>query len=551
MFKCDITLFAKPQPLQSGRQEGQPWSPSKNSTKSCYVLAADYQFAFFDDENKEPFYKINTGGLSSHLDADSQSLTLSKRKGECPLAIICSDTATLEKLSNYCKEFSDESILWSPLVYRPSSSSQAPSSKQEKRLLNFKGVLLLCLIMVFYSKLQDVVHNIHTYGLLPMGFNEPFRPSIIYYPVIWIITSTSLMMAFEKLAFKKIISNNTAGFLETINMVTAYLLPVYYVRNHKPAAFFASLYVFWSLMMIMKMISYMHFMHNVRKILPRVEAYQQKRDDTPKESIKRFISKQNLEIVLQNLDNPSKLVNVKDILHLYFFPTLIYQLWFPRTSKIDWGVVRSLSIRLFISSILSFFWTNQFLLPALREAAQTYRTGSFAEKFESLLTVTNSFAVLMPLNTYLILHLFPYLLAEITRFDDRDFYQDWWNSPRIRTFWSRWNRLVHKWCQRHIYYPLLRKGYSKIIGLTAVFLFSSIMHEYLLSIPFRIFACYAMGLMTQVPIIMIELKFDSFFERFSKQGFAVWAALGLMLCPLAMIQYHVKHFEIHEASNFL
>ena len=40
---------------------------------------------------------------------------------------------------------------------------------------------------------------------------------------------------------------------------------------------------------------------------------------------------------------------------------------------------------------------------------------------------------------YAFFHCALYLLAELTRFGDRQFYKDWWNSSFIDEYWRTWN----------------------------------------------------------------------------------------------------------------
>jgi sterol O-acyltransferase len=43
-------------------------------------------------------------------------------------------------------------------------------------------------------------------------------------------------------------------------------------------------------------------------------------------------------------------------------------------------------------------------------------------------------------------------LAEITRFADRGFYADWWNSVSWDQFSRDWNRPVYNFLLRHVYH---------------------------------------------------------------------------------------------------
>ena len=50
--------------------------------------------------------------------------------------------------------------------------------------------------------------------------------------------------------------------------------------------------------------------------------------------------------------------------------------------------------------------------------------------------------------------------AELTRFADREFYQDWWNSTNFEEFNRKWNRPVHLFLYQHVYVKSIKKGVS-------------------------------------------------------------------------------------------
>lgn len=46
------------------------------------------------------------------------------------------------------------------------------------------------------------------------------------------------------------------------------------------------------------------------------------------------------------------------------------------------------------------------------------------------------------------------IVAEILKFGDRRFYDDWWNAKTFSEYWRLWNKPVHNWLVKHIYNPL-------------------------------------------------------------------------------------------------
>lgn len=63
--------------------------------------------------------------------------------------------------------------------------------------------------------------------------------------------------------------------------------------------------------------------------------------------------------------------------------------------------------------------------------------------------------------------------------------KDWWNSTEVSAYWRLWNLPVHYWLIRHLYFPCLRFNMSKTMATFIVFFFSAVMHELLISVPFR------------------------------------------------------------------
>lgn len=111
-------------------------------------------------------------------------------------------------------------------------------------------------------------------------------------------------------------------------------------------------------------------------------------------------------------------------------------------------------------------------------------------------------------------HYWMILLAEITRFEDAYFYDDWWNAIGFGEYWRKWNLVfipaihqthplmqpVHNFCSRHIYKPLVSRGttckrthhcipltgVSKFWAGQIVFCLSALAHEYLVVTPLKL-----------------------------------------------------------------
>ncbi|XP_040117467.1 diacylglycerol O-acyltransferase 1 isoform X3 [Oryx dammah] len=135
-------------------------------------------------------------------------------------------------------------------------------------------------------------------------------------------------------------------------------------------------------------------------------------------------------------------------------------------------------------------------------------------------------------------------VAELMQFGDREFYRDWWNSESITYFWQNWNIPVHKWCLRHFYKPMLRRGSSKWAARTGVFLASAFFHEYLVSIPLRMFRLWAFtGMMAQIPLAWIVGRFF----RGNYGNAAVWLSL-IIGQPVAVLMYVHDYYVLNREA---
>ncbi|EEC06094.1 sterol O-acyltransferase, putative [Ixodes scapularis] len=72
------------------------------------------------------------------------------------------------------------------------------------------------------------------------------------------------------------------------------------------------------------------------------------------------------------------------------------------------------------------------------------------------------------------------------------------NAETVQYFWQNWNIPVHQWCLRHLYKPLVAAGMSRSRACVMVFLLSAFFHEYLVSVPLKMFRVWAFfGMLAQ------------------------------------------------------
>ena len=104
---------------------------------------------------------------------------------------------------------------------------------------------------------------------------------------------------------------------------------------------------------------------------------------------------------------------------------------------------------------------------------------------------------------FAIFHAYANLWGELTRFEDRRFYSDWWNAGDLGEYWRKWNHPIGKWLSRHIYYPLVRRGHDINSARFWTFFISALFHEYIAVGSFRVVNFVAFFFMiVNIPIMI-------------------------------------------------
>ncbi|KAK7886365.1 hypothetical protein WMY93_025986 [Mugilogobius chulae] len=234
-------------------------------------------------------------------------------------------------------------------------------------------------------------------------------------------------------------------------------------------------------------------------------------------------------------------LTLKDMYYFAFAPTLCYELNFPRSPKIRMSfLIRRLLEMLFFTQLLVAL-TQQWMVPIIQSSMKPLEDMDLSRMMERLLRLAVPNHLLWLMFFYWFFHSSLNFSAELLRFGDRQFYKDWWNAESVTYFWQNWNIPVHKWCLRHFYKPLLKKGFSKMVSQSAVFFLSAFFHEYLVSVPLRMFRLWAfMGMMAQLPLAWFVGKF----LHGNYGNAAVWMSL-IIGQPFAVLMYVHDYYVLH------
>ncbi|XP_035989269.1 diacylglycerol O-acyltransferase 1 isoform X1 [Fundulus heteroclitus] len=408
---------------------------------------------------------------------------------------------------------------------------------------NYRGVLNWCVVMLVLSNARLFLENILKYGILvdPIQVVSLFLKDPYSWPAacLVIVSNVFIVVAlYTERQLSKGSFSEFAGFLiHCINLSTLLTFPaavVLVVRSMTPVGGVFALGIYTIL--FLKLYSY----KDVNLWCRELSAIKAKK-------LSRSMScptAQHFKAGEQKVCYPGNLT-IKDMYYFVFAPTLCYELNFPRSPKIRIQfLLRRLCEMLFFTQVLVGL-TQQWMIPIIQSSMKPLEDMDLSRMTERLLRLAVPNHLLWLMFFYWFFHSSMNFSAELLRFGDRQFYKDWWNSETVTYFWQNWNIPVHKWCLRHFYKPLLRKGFSKKVSQSAVFFLSAFFHEYLVSVPLRMFRLWAFtGMMAQLPLAW----FVGHFLRGNYGNAAVWMSI-IIGQPFAVLMYVHDYYVMHYRSE--
>ncbi|KAJ9582660.1 hypothetical protein L9F63_022999, partial [Diploptera punctata] len=180
-------------------------------------------------------------------------------------------------------------------------------------------------------------------------------------------------------------------------------------------------------------------------------------------------------------------------LYFLFAPVLVYRDNYPRYAEIRWKFVTWYFMEVIVLTFYLAFIYEKFFIPihknfGLPDDQKTMFECLIVGIFASIIPST----MMLILLVYILLHSWMNGFAEMLRYADRMFYQDWWNSTSYAVFFRKWNVLVQDWLFTYIYKDVpFRKRW---ISMLTVILISALFHEYAFTLALRYF----------FPVVFIE-----------------------------------------------
>lgn len=186
-------------------------------------------------------------------------------------------------------------------------------------------------------------------------------------------------------------------------------------------------------------------------------------------------------------------------------PSLVYELEYPRTGSIRPGYLIEKILATFGTFFCIYIITTSWILPISPRGSEHPWPEVVGIFLQLAIPMMGCYILIF----YIIFEAILNFFAEATRFADREFYKDWWNSKSMDEFSRDWNRPVHSFLLKHVYASTIAVGMSKSFAIFFTFLLSSLMHELVMAIVTGKIRGYLFAMqMAQLPLIALgQVKF--------------------------------------------
>ncbi|GAB66114.1 diacylglycerol O-acyltransferase, partial [Plasmodium cynomolgi strain B] len=262
--------------------------------------------------------------------------------------------------------------------------------------------------------------------------------------------------------------------LRCINSVFILLFPYLTVTHYDAEPILSSILLTISIVWFFKIYSFHQVCYDTRKL---------------------YIDKVNLDRIkdptfeVRYVKNYPHCLRLKDYFTYMLMPTLCFQYTYPRTEKRRWSHVAKYSIEAILLTVMIKIILEQYIFISIKntftmkEFQSAQLTVKVTHIIERMLKISIGTLYIWLIGFLIVFHHWCNILAEITRFDDRLFYKDWWNASSFADYWRKWNLPIHYFVHRHINKPLIYYGFNRKFSMIIVFFISALLHEYLISIP--------------------------------------------------------------------
>lgn len=253
-----------------------------------------------------------------------------------------------------------------------------------------------------------------------------------------------------------------------------------------------------------------------------------------------------------SVENP---FSASKLLYFYFAPVLIYQSFYLRVANDKkGGLFRFLYdsachvFKFCVSVYLLLFIFHQVIGPYFANLTIADAKGSFWSNtplFNDFEFLKKSLGLFCCLGTPIFLLCFFFFFeawmnfwADILSFEDRSFYEDWWNSCSFSQFYRKWNCIVHDFLYTYLYGDFIRyfressivdPSLAKGISALLVFNISAVVHEFIISFSLGFFYPVLFILFSGPGVVLCAFFQKATYDRRLNAIFWLFMFLGLGL----------------------
>ena len=273
---------------------------------------------------------------------------------------------------------------------------------------------------------------------------SPFQsPQMLLTIISWISTIFISYFIERVIIYKTIRSERTVLFINFLNSGVNLVVPCLWVWVSDSNPLFKMIYLFNSVILFMKIVSYAHANRDLRKVYMKdyllTTGENNDKDKNSKNKSRGDIQKDddaydsngkpystNIFTEASDLEYPyvqyPENITPQNLIYFVLVPSLTYQLNYPRNKRIRKRYVITILLRMFIVLMLIVLTFKQYIEPVLilSDTNQKLNTSQLLEKV-LILSIPNTYIWL--LGFYFYFHLYLNLFAELTRFGDRVFYK--------------------------------------------------------------------------------------------------------------------------------
>ncbi|XP_057698062.1 sterol O-acyltransferase 1 [Corythoichthys intestinalis] len=241
---------------------------------------------------------------------------------------------------------------------------------------------------------------------------------------------------------------------------------------------------------------------------------------------------------------------ISQYLYFFFAPTLIYRDEYPRNQTIRWGYVATKLLQVLGCLFYAYYVFVRLCIPQFRSIRL-----QFFDLRAMVLGVFNSIlpgVLVLFLGFFAFLHCWLNAFAEMLRFGDRMFYNDWWNSTSFANYYRTWNVVVHDWLFHYVYRDFLWISQKRFRTAAMLFVFtvSAVVHEYILAICFGFFYPVLFCLFMCFGMMFNFILHDQ--RKGPIWNIIMWTSLflghGVIICLYSQEWYAQRYCPIKEPS---